>query len=62
MQVFYLFSIAAGFVLMILGFRSFTIEARATPKEQIIGAVEFFAGIVLTFGGILLYNVPGFFS
>ncbi len=62
MQVLYLLSIVAGFVLMILGFRSFTVEARATPRGRMFGAVELLAGLVLTFGGILLYNVPGFFG
>ena len=59
MSIFYFFMVAAGFALTNYGF----FEASGhRGASSLLGAATMMAGIALTFGGLLLWLVPGFFS
>ena len=51
--------IIAGYVMMLLGFRQYVTPG---PLKLFPAAVLLLGGMVLTFGGILLYCVPDFFN
>ena len=59
MSVFYFLMVAAGFALANYGFFS---ASRSRGASSLFGAAAMMAGIALTFGGLLLWLVPGFFS
>jgi len=58
-SVFYFLMVAAGFALANYGFFS---ASRSRGASSLFGAAAMMAGIALTFGGLLLWLVPGFFS
>jgi hypothetical protein len=58
-SVFYFLMVAGGFALTNYGFFS---ASRSRGASSLLGAAAMMAGIALTFGGLLLWLVPGFFS
>ena len=59
MSIFYFLMVAGGFALTNYGFSA---ASRTRGASSLFGAAAMMAGIALTFGGLLLWLVPGFFS
>jgi UPF0716 family protein affecting phage T7 exclusion len=58
-SVFYFLMVASGFAMTNYGFFA---ASRSRGASSLLGAATMMAGIALTFGGLLLWLVPGFFS
>jgi hypothetical protein len=58
-SIFHFLMVAGGFALTNYGFFA---ASGSRGASSLLGATAMLAGLALTFGGLLLWLVPGFFS